>query len=325
MKEIAIFPAAGALGGSTYRHLLRLVPNDHVTLICRHPEKIPDEYKQDPSGVGVTVRRASYESTPQELEVAFAGVDVLFLVSYPSHVHEYRVKVQLPAIDAARRAGVKHIFYSSLGFSSDASSASLQSDSQAVVMQAHLDTEKYLASIAETDPAFTYTSIREGIYSESFPIYTAFLDPQKAADGAEVQIPHDGQGPGLSWVKRDELGEASARLIARYCGVDGQFPQQLVNGKVLLSGTRAVSLAETVEILGQMVGKSFEIREVSVDEYVKLPQVLSGFGDEEKARTWATAWKAIQAGEAALVTPDLEQILGRKPEAYEKTLKEFLA
>lgn len=91
MKEIGIFPAAGGLGGSTYRHLLKIVPGDHVTLICRYPEKIEAEYRQAVGGV--TVRRATYECTPQELELAFSGLDVLFLVSYPSHVHEYRVKV----------------------------------------------------------------------------------------------------------------------------------------------------------------------------------------------------------------------------------------
>lgn len=89
IKEIGIFPASGALGGSTYRHLLKLVPNDHVTLINRFPEKVEPEYRD----AGVRVRKASYESTPQELELAFSGLDVLFLVSYPSHVHEYRVKV----------------------------------------------------------------------------------------------------------------------------------------------------------------------------------------------------------------------------------------
>lgn len=89
MKEIGIFPASGALGGSTYRHLLKLVPNDHVTLINRYPEKVEPEYRE----AGVRVRKASYESSPQELELAFSGLDVLFLVSYPSHVHDYRVKV----------------------------------------------------------------------------------------------------------------------------------------------------------------------------------------------------------------------------------------
>jgi uncharacterized protein YbjT (DUF2867 family) len=89
MAEIGIFPASGGLGGSAYRHLLKIVPNDHVTLLCRHPEKIEEEYKQ----AGVTVRKASYESTPVELELAFSKLDVLFLVSYPSHVHDYRRKV----------------------------------------------------------------------------------------------------------------------------------------------------------------------------------------------------------------------------------------
>lgn len=89
-EEIGVFPAAGGLGGSTYRHLLQLVPNDRVTLICRHPEKVEEEYKQ----AGVAVRKATYESTPQDLELAFSGLQVLFLISYPSHVHEYRVKVR---------------------------------------------------------------------------------------------------------------------------------------------------------------------------------------------------------------------------------------
>lgn len=321
MAEIGIFPASGGLGGSAYRHLLKIVPNDHVTLLCRHPEKIEEEYKQ----AGVTVRKASYESTPVELELAFSKLDVLFLVSYPSHVHDYRRKVQLPAIDAARRAGVKHIFYSSLGFASDVSNKTLKQDSKAVVMQAHLDSEAHLASIAKSDTGFTYTSIREGLYSESFPIYTAFLDPKSAPDGFEVEIPHDGGGPGVSWVKRDELGEASAKLIARYCGVGGQFPQQLVNGKVLLTGSKEISLAETVDILGRAVGKSFKIRQVPVVEYIKLPQVLHTFGDEEKAGTWATAWEGIKAGETGLVTEDMEEILGRKPEDYEKTIREMLS
>lgn len=125
-------------------------------------------------------------------------------------------------------------------------------------------------------------------------------------------------------MKRDDLGEASARLITKYCGV-GQFPQQYVNGKVLLSGTREIGLAETVEILGKAVGKSFSIRPISVDEYVKLPQVLAMFGDEGKARTWATAWEAIKAGETGLVTKDIDGLLDRQPEAYEKTVREILA
>lgn len=86
---IGIFPASGGLGTSTYTHLLKLVPNDEVILISRYPEKVPESY----INAGVHVRKASYESTPSELEAIFSGIDTLFLISYPSHVHDYRTKV----------------------------------------------------------------------------------------------------------------------------------------------------------------------------------------------------------------------------------------
>jgi hypothetical protein len=216
---------------------------------------------------------------------------------------------------------VKHIFYSSLGFGGN-----LQDQSLAVVMQAHLDTERYLAKLAAEDPSFTYTSIREGLYSESTPIYTAFFDPRNPVD--EVLIPHDGYGYGVAWVKRDELGEASAKLIDWYVHREsgGRPSYPYVNKKVLLTGSRVWTLAETVEVLAEVAGKEdVRIREISVDEYVKLPQVLAVFGSEEKARTWATAWEAVSAGETAVVTPDLERILGRPSESFDVTVRKHWA
>jgi uncharacterized protein YbjT (DUF2867 family) len=186
-------------------------------------------------------------------------------------------------------------------------------------MGAHIETEKYLSSLQER---VTYTSIREGLYAESFPIYTAWFDPQNPAD--EITIPHPGTGPGVAWVKRDELGEATARLIASY--IDGPSSFAYLNKTVLLSGSREISLAETVEILGRAVGKSLKIREISVDEYVGLPQI----GDKhtyhgvDLSREWTTAWEAIRLGETAVVSPALGEILGREPERYEDTIKALI-
>jgi len=87
--RVGIFPAAGGLGGSTYKHLLKLIPANQVVLISRNPDKVPREYLE----AGAVLRQASYESSPEELEKVFSGVETLFLISYPSHVHEYRVKV----------------------------------------------------------------------------------------------------------------------------------------------------------------------------------------------------------------------------------------
>ncbi|KAF4446880.1 hypothetical protein F53441_9511 [Fusarium austroafricanum] len=310
MSQIGIFPASGALGTSTYTHLLSQVPNDKVTLINRYPEKVPQKYAEN----GTTVRQASYESTAEELQAAFAGINILFLISYPSHVHEYRTRVQTKALDAAIKAGVKHIFYSSLGF------ASINEQStKAEVMGAHLDSEAHLRELASANTGFTWTSVREGLYSESFPIYTSFLDLKNPP--SKVLIPHNGSGPGVSWVKRDELGEATARLIASYAKSPSSF--KYTNKIVTLTGPKSWTLAETVEVLSRAAGNDFQIQEISMEEYINLPQIKAYFGSEEKAATWATAWEAIRAGETAGVTNTMKEILGREPESFEKTIEEF--
>ncbi|KAK0725508.1 hypothetical protein B0H67DRAFT_452208, partial [Lasiosphaeris hirsuta] len=310
MKTVGIFPASGHLGTSTIIHLLNLVPAHKLILVNRHPDKVPPAHV----AAGVETRQASYESPPSDLEAAFSGIDTLFLISYPSHVRDYRIHVQLPAINAARGAGISHIFYSSLAFAGPATSRA----SRAEVMQAHLATEAHLRALARDDPGFAYTVLREGLYAESTPIYTAFFDP-RASTESEILIPHDGAGPGVAWVKRDELGEASARLIAAHAEDPSGF--RYGNQAVLLTGPRVWSLAETVGVLGKVAGREVRIREVAVEEYVKLPQVLGAFGSEEKARTWATAWEAIRAGETAVVTPQLGEILGREPEGFEVTVR----
>ncbi|KFA66787.1 hypothetical protein S40285_07037 [Stachybotrys chlorohalonatus IBT 40285] len=309
MKTVGIFPASGALGTSTLAHLLRLIPAPSLVLISRHPTKL------GALPPGAQTRTASYESPPQHLESVFAGVDVLFLISYPSHVREYRVQVQLPAITSAHRAGVKHIFYSSLAFALPDGNASA-----AEVMGAHLDSEEQLRALAAADPGFTWTSMREGLYHESFPIYTAFFDLRNPVE--EIRIPHDGGRPGVSWAKRDELGEATARLISQYLHSPGPFPW--TNRIVALTGPREWSLAETVQTLADALGRPVRITPVSVDEYVAQPHVLAYFGSEEKARTWATAWQAIAAGEAAYVAPTLEEVLGRPPEPFDVTVRDMV-
>ncbi|TPX13050.1 uncharacterized protein E0L32_006476 [Thyridium curvatum] len=334
-RQLGIFPASGALASSTLSHLSpALVPPRNLTLVCRHPSKVPQPYVQG----GATVREASYESSPEELQAAFAGVHALFLVSYPSHVHDLRTRLHRRAVDAAARAGVRHIFYSSLAFAGTAASVS----SRAVVMQAHLDTERHLAELAASSPtsdsgedhrrdgSLTFTSIREGLYSESFPIYTAFaIKPGSGSPPPdEILIPHDGSAPGVAWAKRDELGEASARVIARYLAEPEAYPAEWVNGTLLLTGPRVWTLRETVAALSEAITgdrDKVRIRQVSAEEYAEQEQVKARFGSAETAVSWATAWEGIRAGETAVITETLEQLLGRPPEAFDITIKKMFA
>lgn len=89
IMKVAIFPASGALGTSTYTHLLKMVEPADVILIARHPEKISPEHIK----TGVIIRQATWESSTEHLSDALSGAECLFLISYPSLAHQLRSRV----------------------------------------------------------------------------------------------------------------------------------------------------------------------------------------------------------------------------------------
>ena len=309
MTTIGIFPASGKLGTSSYTSLLTQVPNDQVTLINRNPDKVPKEYVEK----GVTLRQASYESSAEELQAAFANINVLFLISFPSTEHLYRTKVQIKALNAAQKAGVKHIFYSSLAF------APINAESaKAEVMAAHLDSEAHLRELVRTNPGLSWTSIREGLYSQSFPAYAGITDLKNPP--SEIQFPQDLNGPGISWVGVEELGEASGLLVASYAKSPSAF--EYVNKIVTLSGPKSWKWAETIEVLSQALGRDIAVREVSLKQYKSQPGIVAYFGTGETAKTLDSAWEAICSGETAGVTTTLAEVLGREPKSFGTFIQE---
>jgi hypothetical protein len=231
--------------------------------------------------------------------------------------YSYSSQRHRAAISAALKSGVKYIFYGSLAFAGAPSNQS----SVAHVMAAHLDTEKYLEKLSWAVPGFAYTVIREGLYSESYPLYTSFFDPKNPSD--EIKIPHDGGGPGIAWVKREELGEGTAELIRRFVESGNPDGFEYRNSRVLLSGQKTLTLAETVEVLGRISGKPVGIREVSNEEYAALPENKDGFTYKgvSYAYPWTTAFEAFRRGEGSCVSPLLKELLGREPEDFETTIR----
>ncbi|THW62901.1 NAD(P)-binding protein [Aureobasidium pullulans] len=286
--KTAIFPASGGLGGSTSKHLLDNLPATEIVLIARNPQKISKAWTY----VGVETRYADYDK------------------------EETLKNVHKLAIDEAIRNGVSHITYSSLAFGGDGNPTSL-----AYVMQAHLDTEKYLASIAKEHSAFTYTIVRQGLYSESFPLYTAFFDLKNPTK--EICIPHDGKGAGIAWAKQDELGEATAKIIAQHVQ---SGPRSLyVNRTLLLSSPKDWSLEQSVAVLGEAAKVDVKIKPVTKEEYASQPSIngASGYGSGEAGIRWATAFDAIREGEACVTRTLLGDLLGREPESFDRTIFEM--
>jgi uncharacterized protein YbjT (DUF2867 family) len=308
-----------------------------LVLAVHSPDLAPEWLKR--CGAGVC---AVDYARPPTLEAAFEGANVVVLVSHPSIEIEPRVEMHRNVIDAAVKKGVRHIFYTSQAFGGN-----LESTSRAHVMQAHLATEAYLASIASPFPpssstspssttssvnsksssssethGVTYTIMRQGIYSESYPLYLGFFDPEHPA--AEVALPDDG-GRGVTWAARDDLGEAMAKLVHCYAYEAECFP--FINETVLLSGPEALSLERVAEVVGRLLNKTIAIKRVSsIDDYIER------YGEAARRdprvgnhiREWATVYEAIRAAECEVVTPTLEDWLGRPPESFEETIKKTL-
>ncbi|KAF5227418.1 hypothetical protein FAUST_11789 [Fusarium austroamericanum] len=155
-------------------------------------------------------------------------------------------------------------------------------------MQTHLDTENYLEQCRQKRDGFAYTIVREGLYSESFPL--------------------------------EELGEGTAELIAQFYKQPAEFKWK--NKTALLSGLKALTLAETVKILGEIARVPVRITQVSDDEFATQPDVIRNFTYHgvDLAKRWATAFKAFRRGEAAYVCPLLKELLGRDPEDFKTTI-----
>ena len=320
MDRIAVFPASGKLGTSIYTHLSKLVDPHRLILISRNPEKIPSDLPD----AGVTARQANYNKL-KSLDGVFEGASTLLLISYPSIEKEHRFHSHKAAIDAARRTGVSYIIYSSLAFGGNRSP-----DSVAHVMQAHLLTENYLKELNKNpgEKQFSFTAIRVGVYSESFPMYTGFpslknlVNPQ--IKDLEVHIPHDGLGPGVAWAKIDNLGEASAKLIKERLDSDGQR-----NDLLLLSGPQTWSIEETINVLCQITGKTIRLKQVSINKYVEQPVVKEKLGSHgpgnQVPQQWATSFEALERGECAVSSTELGRLLGREPESFQETLHSMLS
>lgn len=203
MPILAIIGATGKLGGAVLDALLtyNLLPPSEIVATTSSDPSSPKAEKI--RARGVTVRQATFED-PSSLERAFSDVKKLFLVSTPQIQMDFndaphgkgREAHHFAAIDAAVKAGVEHIYYSSLLF---------QDRSKSGVMVAHNRTEDYLRGLKRTK----YTIIREGLYNESWPLYLGHYD---FPDDDRNEIPVAGDGL-ITWTAIADLGLGNA-LVA---------------------------------------------------------------------------------------------------------------
>jgi NAD(P)H dehydrogenase (quinone) len=155
---IAVTGATGQLGRFVIATLLKKVPASGIVAAVRNVEKA-----RDIAALGVHIRHADY-NLPLTWDIALKGVDKVLLIS-SSEVGQ-RAKQHRSVIDAARRAGVKILAYTSI-LRADASPLGLAVE--------HKATEELVRA-----SGIPFTLLRHGWYTEN---YTAGIPGALAQGG----------------------------------------------------------------------------------------------------------------------------------------------
>ena len=284
--RIVVTGATGGLGSAVVEALLRLQPAADLAVSVREPTKAEHLAMR-----GVRVRQGDFDR-PETLDHAFEGAERVLVVSTRHPGNAQRFAAQRSAIDAAIRAGARHVFYTSIV---------QRLGSRFAAAPGHFDTEDYLEACGTG-----HTILRNGQYMENLPLFLG-----ASLDTGDLALPPDGP---TAWVSRLDLAEGIARLMA----AEGPLPRS-----IFLTGPEALDFSQIAEVAGKAIGRPITRRVVTDEDYVAL-LAQQGF-PEGFAKMLATGFASREAGELAMVDPALEALLGRPLRRLDEVLPGLLA
>ena len=278
---VAITGATGQLGCLVVEKLKQKVPASDIVALVRTPEKASD--------LGVAVRAADY-AKPETIDKALAGVDTLLLIS--SNELGQRAVQHQNVIEAAKKAGVKQIVYTSL----------LHADSSALSLaEEHRQTEAGLKA-----SGIPHTILRNGWYTEN---YTGSIGGALAG-GAFIGSAGDGK---ISSAPRCDYAEAAVAVLTS----DGH------DGKVYeLAGDEPYTLADLAAEISKQTGKDIPYKNLSEADYAAA---LKGFGLPEGLAAAIASWD-VGAASGALFDngKQLSKLIGRPTTPLSQAVAEML-
>lgn len=276
--------ASGQLGRLVVAALAARVGASAVAAVVRDPARSASLFPD-----GVTLRQGDYEQ-PSTLDAAFVGAERLLLIS--SNALGSRVDQHRNAIDAAGRAGVKRIAYTSV-LHADVSKLGLADE--------HRRTEALLEA-----SGLPFTLLRNGWYTEN---YTASI-PAALQHGAVIGSA--GQGL-ISSAARLDYAEAAAVALIEDAG------SRTVHE---LAGDGSYTLAEFAAELSRQSGKPIPYVNLPLAEYraalvsAGLPEPLAALlADSDAAAARGALWDESRT---------LSRLIGRPTAPLSTTIAEAL-
>jgi NAD(P)H dehydrogenase (quinone) len=277
--KIGVSGASGHLGKAVVSELLQRAGSHEIVAISRTPKNVPAPAQG---------RLGDYDQ-PESLAKAYAGLDRLLIITTVAPEPEKRGEQNIAAIDAAVKAGVKHIvFISAVG---------TRREEEPARGASYWRGEQHLIAKA---PAWTI--LRMNFYAE------AFVQLAQAALNQGVL-------PGLAenraaFVAREDVAAAAAGIL---------IGEGHAGAIYSATGPERVSGAERAEIVAKITGKPIVFRVITEEQ---LRGALTKANLPPDAVNIVVSIQAsFASGVFDILTGDVERLGGRPP----KTLREVLA
>ncbi len=265
---IGITGATGQLGRLVIEQLKTKIPAGDIVALVRSPAKA--------ASLGVAAREADY-TKPETLAKALPGIDTLMLIS-SSEIGQREVQHRA-IIDAAKKAGVKRIVYTSI----------LDADKSIIDLAAeHRATEAALKA-----SGIPLTLLRNGWYTENFANSIAGA----VAAGTLYGSAGDGK---ISAAPRADYAAAIVAVLTGK-GHEGKTYE--------LAGDNAFTLGDLAAEISRQSGKAIPYKNIPEADYAAA---LASHGVPEGFAKLIAGWDVATSKGALFTTSrDLSMLIGR--------------
>ena len=270
--KILVTGATGKFGSKVMGTLLKSVPADSLAVSVRDTGKA-----EALKALGVEVRKGDFDD-PLTLVETFRGIDRLLIISTDGD-NETRIRQHGNAVDAALKAEVKFIAYTSLG---NASESNL-----------------FLAPVHQfTEDAILKTGIPYSFLRNNWYLENEISSIQGLLAGAPWVTSADHGKVG--WAFQKDYADAAAAVLL------GEGHENTIYE---LSGN-PMTQEELTGVIGEVLGR--EVPLVKVDDEAYTKTMLSAGVPDFVVPFLVAIQKGIREGELDVESNDFEKLLGRK-------------
>ncbi|MEH2376944.1 SDR family oxidoreductase [Nostoc sp.] len=280
---ILVTGATGQLGTAVVQNLLEKTSANQIAALVRDESKAFALKEK-----GVDIRVGNYDDTAS-LDKAMQGIERVLLIAGTDE--DNRLRQHQNVVDAAKKAGVQCVAYTSRTLKNRNTLANK-------LMEGHFQTEDYIKECG-----LNYAIFRNVLYMDTIPQFVG----ERVFDTG-INLPAD-QGR-VPFALRSEMGEAIANaLLESGCG----------NQIYKLTGSESYSFENVAVTLTDLSGKEIDY---TPTEKSAFEAQMKERGVPETIIERVTGFLTdIKNGQEEEVSPDLENLLGRKPASLREGLK----